>query len=135
MAVLSASVCQNLRRKIATSRMNTPKFLAQLRSIADELAPLTISASSGSAVWDGTKYAKSGPRTANPSAMVWRSLLTAIAELVEGQGAPITPRQRDYLQRLLFGGMGSLNDLGFGQPGLDRALDEKRQLLFAYFNE
>lgn len=115
--------------------MNVLKFIHQLRSIAEELKPLTLSASSSAATWDGTRYAKTGAKSAEPMALVWRSVLTAIAELVEGQESPLTTKQLEYLKRLLFGGMGSLNDLSFGQPSIDRPLDEKRRLLFAAFSE
>jgi hypothetical protein len=46
----------------------------------------------------------------------------------------LTPRQAEYLNRLLFGGMGSLNDVSFGQPQIDQAIEEKRHLLFSAFN-
>ena len=115
--------------------MDTAKFVQQLRSIAEELTPLTLSATPGAATWDGTKYAKVDAKSADPVALVWRSVLTTIAELVEAQESPVTLRQREYLQHLLFGGMGSLNDVSFGKPRVDLALDEKRRLLFACFNE
>jgi hypothetical protein len=115
--------------------MNTAKFVQQLRSIAEDLKPLTLSVSSGAATWDGTKYVKTDTRAADPVALVWQSLLTNIAELVEAQGSPLTPRQRDYLKSLLFGAMGSLNDISFSQAAINRSLDEKRSLLFATFSE
>lgn len=118
--------------------MNVEKFIEQLRSIAEDLMPLTLSVSSNAAMWDGTKYVtdvKADVKAADPAALVWHSVLTTVAELMEAQEAPLTPRQREYLQSLLFGGMRSLNDVAFGQPRIDRSLDEKRRLLFAYFNE
>jgi hypothetical protein len=115
--------------------MNTLKFIQQLRLIAEEPKPLTLSASSSAATWDGTRYAKGGATSADPVALVWWSILTAIAELVEGQESPLTTKQMEYLMRLLFGGMGSLNDVSFAQSSIDRSLDEKRRLLFAAFSE
>ena len=62
------------------------------------------------------------------------------AELLQGQDSPITSKQINYLQGLLFGGMGSFNDLFF-DPRLcgeiahtvnDR-LDKQRRALFDSF--
>jgi hypothetical protein len=115
--------------------MDNAKFVKQLRSIAEELTPLTLSVTPGAAPWDGTKYTKADAKPADPVALVWRSVLTITAELVEAQESPLTSRQMEYLKRLLFGGMGSLNDISFGQHAIDQSLDKKRRQLFDIFRE
>ena len=75
------------------------------------------------------------PKTADPVALVWRSVLIAVAELVEGQDSPLTTHQTEYLKRLLFGGMGSLNDVSLGRPQIDESLGKKRALLFDAFSD
>ena len=115
--------------------MNKQKFVAQLRSIAEELMPLTLSVAPNAKTWDGTKYSNAEAKTPDSAALVWRSVLIAVAELVEGQDSPLTLRQMEYLKRLLFGGMGSLNDLSFGRAQMDESLVRKRHLLFVAFNE
>jgi hypothetical protein len=60
--------------------------------------------------WDGKAYAPASQRKFDPFAAKWWALLTAIVEMLDKQGAPLSPEQKAYLDRLLFGGMGSLND-------------------------
>jgi hypothetical protein len=52
---------------------------------------------------------------------VWFATLTAIEALIAGQDSPLTERQRAYLQTLLFGGMGSLQDVFFDPKSLGEA--------------
>jgi hypothetical protein len=120
--------------------MSNSSFADQLRAIADELKPLTIAVTPGDLAWNGTDYAKSAVRQPDPYALAWYSMLTAIAELIEGQESPITERQRAYLERLLFGGMGSLIDLSFDSKLLggvathiNEGLNKKTTDLFASF--
>ena len=123
--------------------MNKTAFIKQLRATANELTPLTQSAAAGASVWNGTEYARSKEsKLPDPYALSWRTMLGAIADLIEAQESPLTERQTGYLERLLFGGMGSLNDLNFDpKAGGDLArivndrLDEQRRILYAIFKD
>ena len=86
------------------------RFIAVLRSIADELKPFIESSSSGSLSWNGTAYVKGKDKSPEPYALAWWSTLCTIADLLEAQESTLSAKQYDYLKRVLFGGMGSLND-------------------------
>lgn len=120
--------------------MNKTEFIKQLRATAEELSPLTQTVAPGAMAWNGAEYSKGEKRNPDPYALAWWSSLIAIAELIEAQETPLSTKQRAYLDRLLFGGMGSLNDLSFDQRLLgasadivNKRLDEKRRTLFASF--
>ena len=119
------------------------RFIEQLRATAAELKPLTESASSGDLVWNGTEYSKTGEsKTPNPYALCWWAVLGTIADLLEAQQSPLSEKQIRYLERRLFGGMGSLNDLFFDTSSagdnarsINDRLDERRRALFASFKD
>lgn len=120
--------------------MNKTDFVEQLRATAEQLKPLTQSASSNAPTWNGKEYVKAGVKTPDPYALAWWSSLNAIAELLDAQETPLNDKQIAYLDGLLFGGMGSLNDLSFDPKiaGADAAvvnaqLDRHRHALFASF--
>ena len=120
--------------------MNISEFTRQLRAAADELKPLTQALTVGAATWNGVEYIKGVEKTPNPYALAWWSTLIAVAELMEAQETPATPRQINYLDRLLFGGMGSLNDLSFDPKSvgpiasdINVRLEIRRHALFATF--
>ncbi len=120
--------------------MNRSEFIKQLRATAEELKPLTQAASAGAATWNGTEYVKGGEKKPDSQAIAWWSTLVAVAEMIDSQEVPLSVKQIAYLDRLLFGGMGSLNDLYFDPkavgPGaalLNKRLDENRRALFASF--
>lgn len=123
--------------------MNKSTFIKQLKATAKELAPLTQSIGVGALTWNGTEYAKSDKsKSPDPYALSWQTTLVTIAELLEAQESPLTEKQTKYLERLLFGGMGSLNDLFFDpNSGGDIArtvndrLDKQRRALFASFRD
>ena len=123
--------------------MNKIASIKQLRATANKLTPLTQSAAAGALTWNETEYAKSDKsRSPDPFALSWQTTLVAIAELLEAQESPITDKQAKYLEGLLFGGMGSLNDLFFDpKSGGDTArtvnerLDKQRHALFASFKD
>ena len=116
--------------------MNKTLFLKQLRETADVLKPLTLHASSGSAIWDGRQYIKNGElRVPDPFALSWWSRLHTIADLIEAQESPLGPNQIAYLDRVLFGGMGSLQDLSFESSSLNKDLDNRRHALFVIFKD
>jgi hypothetical protein len=123
--------------------MNKSRFVEQLKATAKELAPLSQSARASSLMWNGTEYVRAGEtRTPDPYALSWQTMLIAIAELLDAQEGPLTGKQAEYLERLLFGGMGSLNDLFFDpKVGGDTAktvndrLDKRRRALFASFKD
>src|SRR5580658_1762452 len=94
--------------------MNKSAFIKQLRATANELTPLAKSAVAGGLAWNGTEYAKADDiRSFDPNAHSWQVVLRAIADLLEAQESPFSQKQIEYLKRILFGGMGSLNDLSF----------------------
>ena len=121
----------------------TAEFIKQLNATAEALTPLTANHSAGNSVWNGTEYAKTGESTTpDPYALCWWAMLTATAALIEAQEASISAQQIKYLERTLFGGMGSLNDLSFdpklkGDLGgkVNRLLEQQRQVLYASFRK
>jgi len=122
--------------------MNKPAFTQRLRETAEILKPLTIRASPGAKHWNGTAYVEREPTSFEPQALAWWSTLTAIAEMIDNQDTPLSEKQAAYLNRLLFGGMGSLNDLSISSgssaeyaKSIDAQLNRQRQLLFASFKE
>jgi hypothetical protein len=112
-------------------------FINGLHAIIRILAQFSDASPSGALKWDGQAYTST---TAGPSdvlAAKWWGILTALAGLLDAQAAPITIEQRRYLDRLLFGGMGSLNDLVLDERRLgpqavaaNRDLDRRRKELF-----
>jgi hypothetical protein len=76
----------------------------------------------------------------DPYAAKWWSALTAFAGLLASQDAPLSERQKTFLQRVLFGGMGSLSDFVFDETRLgaearqaNQELNRLRAQLFAQF--
>lgn len=112
------------------------EFIKHLKEAALELQPLAEGRTAGSLSWDGTHYVEASCRSPNPYALAWWSTLNAIANLLESQGALPTDAQISYLYRLLFGGMGSLNDLyledsdSLAARDINRRLDQIRTALF-----
>lgn len=120
--------------------MNTSNILRGLRDLADRLKPFTAEILPGSRVWNGSAYVPASPRKADPYALAWWGRLTAIADVIERQGIPLTQQQVDYLKKVLFGGMGSFNDFSldtksFGNEAViaNRELDKKRSELYGSF--
>jgi hypothetical protein len=121
--------------------MNKHEFIKQLKETAETLKPLTESATLGSLTWNGTKYAKTEEtKTPHPYALAWWSILTTAAELIDNQETPLSEKQMAYLHRLLFGGMGSFNDVSFDPNSaghiakiINDRLDEQRTALYNCF--
>jgi len=120
--------------------MKKAAFLQHLRETAEVLRPLTIRTSPGAKHWDGTAYVESEPLPFQPGALAWWSTLTAIGEMIDNQDTPLSEKQTAYLDGLLFGGMGSLNDLAISLPddnkgaeSINARLDRQRRLLFESF--
>jgi hypothetical protein len=115
-----------------------PIFVTELRATAEVLQPLTGSVKLSDKVWDGIRYTEAQEeRKPEPYALAWFATLNSIAELVEGQDTPLTRKQLAYLNRTLFGGMGSLSDLAFDARTIGIAagqindrLNERREALF-----
>ena len=85
-------------------------FIDLLRRLISVLPPLSEANHAGSMTWDGKAYVPATQQKFDPSAAKRWATLTAIAEMLEKQGTALSPEQRACLDRLLFGGMGSLND-------------------------
>lgn len=112
--------------------MKKKEFIEQLRATAAELKPLTESISPGQRIWNGREYVKSDElKKLDPYALAWWFTLIAIAELVEGQESPLTSKQINYLDGLLFGGMGSFNDMNFDSKNIN----QRKEALFASFKD
>jgi hypothetical protein len=134
----------NLHRRSGgprSSSMNKKQFIEALRDTAAALTPLTETVSPGAASWRGTEYVKATRHMrADPYALAWWSILCTMADLVEAQEAPLSVEQIKYIEKILFGGMGSLNDLYFDSKELgaiaemvNKGLDEQRHDLYAVF--
>ena len=115
-------------------------FIAVLRSIADELKPFIESSSPGSLSWNGTAYVQGKDKSPDPYALGWWSRLITTADLLEAQDSTLTANQYGYLERVLFGGMGSLNDfwlnrdtLGEEAQDANNRIKEKTTQLFVLF--
>jgi hypothetical protein len=121
--------------------MTTLTFIENLRKIAEVLKPFIRPPQQGALVWNGTSYV---PSTAafDPFALGWWGTLTTVADLVEAQGIPVTAAQREYLGKLFFGGMGSLNDFmldakTLGEPAREAnaKLNDARTELYVLFKD
>jgi hypothetical protein len=88
----------------------------------------------GSKTWNGKAYviAESESRF-DPYAAMWWVRLTTIADLLERQVEPLSSDQRLYLERCLFGGMGSLNDVCLDDRNANRELERRRADLYREF--
>lgn len=98
--------------------------------------------SPGTKHWDGTAYIEGDTTPFEPQALAWWSTLTAVAEMIDNQDTPLSEKQIAYLNGLLFGGMGSLNDLSISaqstreqDESINARLDRQRHRLFASFKE
>ena len=118
----------------------TNDFVAALEQTAQFLAQFATCASSNSRKWNGVEYAAVSEQRCDPYAAIWSSKLSAMAELLSGQVAPLSDRQAKYLSRTLFGGMGSLNDfqideahVGPQAATVNEELDRLRSVLFDQF--
>jgi hypothetical protein len=116
------------------------KFADSLQATAGVLAGFAEHTSAGTLRWDGTAYTPAPPTPFDPYAAKWWGVLTALAGLLEGQDAPLSAQQKQYLERLLFGGMGSFNDfildevrLGPGAKQANQELAALRKVLFEQF--
>jgi hypothetical protein len=89
-------------------------FADLLDETAEILKPLIVSAPIG--VWNGKEYAPTGvERVADANATMWWGSLRTMAGLLRAQNSPLSTEQIELIRRSLFGGMGSLADLRFGE--------------------
>jgi hypothetical protein len=115
-------------------------FINKLLAIARVLAEFSEISPSGALKWDGNAYTASTSGPSDVLAAKWWGMLTALAGILDAQTTPLTVEQKNYLDRLLFGGMGSLSDLALDEQRLgpqaasaNRELDRLRQELFDAF--
>ena len=121
--------------------MQKASFVNYLRAVARDLEPLTRAAMPGDMAWDGKEYRKvTSEAHPDPYALAWWSTLNTLSDMIEYQDTELSPRQISYLERILFGGMGSLNDLWFderqfGQTAreINNKLSYSREALFSAF--
>ncbi|MFZ0821475.1 MAG: hypothetical protein WAM91_15515 [Candidatus Acidiferrales bacterium] len=93
--------------------MDKTELVKQLILTANHLKPFADAAPLGARVWNGVEYAKvkeGEEKESDPTAFKWWSTLNTFANLIEAQSTPLSDRQISYIQRELFGGMGSLID-------------------------
>lgn len=122
--------------------MNANELVRCLRATAEALTPLAESVTAGALTWNGVKYAPGQQeKRPEPSALVWQSILNTLAEMIDRQDGPLSDKQVAYLDRLLFGGMGSLNDLHFDEKAsgdvaklVNDSLEKQRRALYTSFN-
>jgi hypothetical protein len=118
----------------------TQAFTGLLRQATAVLSEFSEPPGIGACRWDGTAYSASDQKAFDPFAAKWWAALSAVAEMIERQSAPLTPQQKAYLDRLLFGGMGSFNDFvfderraGAGAMRANQDLNALRRMLFEEF--
>jgi hypothetical protein len=118
----------------------TNAFVKGLEKTAQLLAEFAEAPLPGARTWNGFAYVESSESRFDPFAAKWSSILTVLAEFLDGQDEPLTDRQKEFLNRLLFGGMGSLNDLvldanrlGSNAKRANKELGRLRTELFAAF--
>jgi hypothetical protein len=123
--------------------MQKTALIKHLRAIARDLEPLTQAAAPGDMAWDGKEYRQvTSEAHPDPYALAWWSKLNTLADMIDYQDTELSAKQLSYLQRALFGGMGSLNDLWFderryGQTAkeINNKLGYSREELFSAFKE
>ncbi|MHB1273301.1 MAG: hypothetical protein ACYCZD_11155 [Rhodanobacter sp.] len=86
-------------------------FVKLLLVIARVLAQFSDANPSGTLKLDGSAYTPSAGGPGDVLAAKWWGTLTGLAGILDAQATPLSAEQKNYLDRLLFGGMGSLNDL------------------------
>lgn len=117
--------------------MNKNEFVKQLRVVAEVLKPL---AAVPHKTAENVNCATVPGRIADPDARIWQVLLLVLAGFIDDQDSSLSDKQLASLKRLLFGGMGSLNDLSF-DPKVDGEiakvvndnLGKQRQELYRVF--
>lgn len=123
--------------------MDKTTLARHLRAVAKDLEPLTKAAKAGGLSWDGRQYKRTySDQQPDPYALAWWSTLNTAADMIDYQDGELSSRQISYLQRELFGGMGSLNDLWFDERRLGRSAKEvndklklSREALFGVFKD
>lgn len=98
----------------------------QIRATAEPLEPLLGDVSSGTLTWNGiTARHAFEARVSDRQAREWWSKLMLFAALIELQLQEVSSQQIEFLQRVFFGGMGSMSDVlglvGRSVPGGDAA--------------
>lgn len=122
--------------------MNKATLISRLRAAAKDMEPLTQAASAGSLTWNGNEYVRAtSDKHPDPYALAWWSTLNTLSDMIEYQDTELSARQMSYLKRILFGGMGSLNDLWFDErqfgklaKEINGKLSHSREALFSVFD-
>lgn len=103
-------------------------FVSLLEAVATALARFSDPAPASARKWDGTAYVPAGVSAFDPYAAKWWGIFTTLAGLLAGQEA-LSERQKAYLDRLLFGGMGSFNDFVLDEARLGSTAAQTNQEL------
>jgi hypothetical protein len=121
--------------------MNKTRLVNRLRAVAKDIEPLTQAAKAGGMTWNGNEYVRAtADKQPDPYALAWWSTLNTLSDMIEYQDTELSPSQISYLERILFGGIGSLNDLWFDERRLGKLakeinskLSHSREELFSAF--
>lgn len=115
-------------------------FIDLLRQVAVVLARFSESTVDASLKWNGNAYVPATRTPFDPYAAKWWARIVTISDLIENQDAPISSRQKIYLNQILFGGMGSFNDfmldeqrLGSQAHSANQELNRLRKAMFTEF--
>jgi hypothetical protein len=74
------------------------------------IEPFASLSDSSAKVWDGKQYVAGLKQHFDPAAAKWCGVLSTLGEMLRLQPTAPSQGQRAYVERLLFGGMGSLVD-------------------------
>jgi hypothetical protein len=122
--------------------MNDMRTLAFLmKEAARVLAPYAELVEPDTKTWDGKRYVADENRYANVIAAKWWGVLSTLGEMLEMQDAALSRGQLDYLEHLLFGGMGSFVDFRLDPASNEKILKANKEIadltgaMFAAFKE
>jgi hypothetical protein len=118
-------------------------FVKQIKDIVEFLKPHINDKKKGRKIWNGKKYAEyCGEEYEGDSyGRLWYSTLIVLAEMIDRQESKLTRRQKEFISRFLFGGMGSFNDYSLRKAfqkdvsEANQELDTLRGNLYATFEQ
>ncbi len=96
-------------RTIAEARSMKQAFIEALTAFASVLEPFATEP--GGLEWDGQEYRKPAVDRYDNGASKWHAVCRALVNLLQTQEGELSSGQYAYLDRTLFGGMGSFSDV------------------------
>jgi|ERR1700736_5582342 len=104
-------------------------FVRLLDDAAEALQPFIKSARRGGSSWNGVEYAPVTETVEpDPYALAWFSMLHTMSGLLSRQPR-LTAEQYSYLERELFGGMGSFQDFSLDRKRWGKTADAANERL------